>query len=203
MILEYEGIKPDIHEDSYIAPNAVIRGDVSIGRGSCVLFGAAITAEGGPVTIGEECVIMEHAIVRGTPKDPAILGDAVLVGPQCHLSGYKIESEVFIATGSTIFNGAHIKKHSEVRINGVVHVNTVLEEESMVPIGWIAVGNPAQIFPPGQHNEIWQLQQQMDFPGTVWGVERSVSQGDRIRRYARALQRHRKDRRIAENSDPE
>jgi carbonic anhydrase/acetyltransferase-like protein (isoleucine patch superfamily) len=198
MLLEYDGKQPDIPEETYIAPNAIIRGDVTIGKGTSVLFGAVITAEGGPVTIGENCVIMEQAVIRGTPKHPAKIGHSVLVGPQSHLSGCKIDDEVFIATGSTIFNGVHIKQSSEVRINGVVHVNSVLEPESMVPIGWIAVGNPAEIFPPTEHKKIWEIQKEMDFPRTVWGVDRAtVSQGERIHSYAKALQRHRDDKIIS------
>jgi hypothetical protein len=41
-----------------------------------------------------------------------------------------------------------------------------------VPIGWVAVGNPAAAFPPSEHNQIWAIQQTLDFPGTVYGVER-------------------------------
>lgn len=201
MFLEYEGKRPEIHEDAYVAPNAVIRGNVTIERGTSILFGATITAEGGPVKIGKNCVVMEQAVVRGTPKNPTAISHSVLVGPHAHLSGCIIDEEVFIATGSTIFNGVHIQRDSEVRINGVVHVNSVLKPESMVPIGWIAVGNPAQIFPPDKHDEIWKIQKKLDFPGTVWGTDREASQGKYIRSYAQSLQRHHNDRIISPPSD--
>ena len=196
MILEYNGRQPEIDEEAYVAPNATIRGDVTIGRGSSVLYGAILTDEGGPVRIGESCVVMEQAVIRGTPGHPAVIGDAVLIGPGSHLSGCQIDEEVFIATGCSIFNGAHIKKQSEVRINGVVHVNSVLEPGTTVPIGWVAVGDPAQLFSPDRHEEIWERQKQLNFPKTVWGVDRSVPQGERIRTYAGALQRHRNDKAI-------
>lgn len=194
MIIEYEGKQPVIHKEAYVAPNATIRGEVTIGKGTSVLYGAVITAEGGPVTIERECVIMEQAVIRGTPKHPTTIGHSVLIGPQSHLSGCTIEDEVFIATGSTIFNGAHIHRGSEIRINGVVHVNTVLKSDSTVPIGWIAVGDPAQFFSPDEHDKIWEVQKEMNFPDTVWGVSRSVTEGQRIRTYAKALQRHHKDK---------
>lgn len=200
MILKYRNSKPTIHEDVYIAPNAIIRGNVTIKKGTSVLFGAIITDEGGPVVIGGSCVIMEHAVIRGTPKHPAIIGDSVLVGPHSHLSGCTLGDDVFIATGSTIFNGVHIKIGSEVRINGIVHVNTVLEPNSTVPIGWVAVGNPAKILPPNKHDEIWKIQKEQDFPGTVWNVDRSTTKGERTRLYARALQRHQQDEVIAQKN---
>ena len=58
---------PQVSESAYIAPTAVLAGDVTVGPHSRVLFGAVITAEGGPVEIGRNCVIMEHAVIRGVP----------------------------------------------------------------------------------------------------------------------------------------
>lgn len=194
MLLEYKGIQPNLGSDTYIAPNAVIRGDVTIGNGSSVLFGAVVTADGGSVTIGENCVIMENAVLRGAPGNPLSVGHSVLVGPHSHISGCTVENEVFLATGTTVFNGAHIKSESEIRINGVVHINSVIEPGTVVPIGWVAVGNPAEMFPPREHDKIWEIQKTMDFPGTVWNLDRSVPQGEQIRSYARALLRHKHDK---------
>ncbi len=194
MLIEHRGRRPVVHTDAYVAPNAVISGDVEIGRQTSVLFGAVITADGGPVRIGAECVIMEHAVIRGSQRHPAHLGDQVLVGPHAHLSGCTVEDEVFVATGASVFNGARLGKGAEVRINGVVHVNSVLPADATVPIGWVAVGAPATLFPPDRHNDIWAVQRAMDFRGTVWGVDSQVSRKEIISRYARALRRHRDDR---------
>ena len=81
---------------------------------------------------------------------------------------------MFLATGVTVFHGAVIETGAEVRINGVVHVNTRLVSGATVPIGWIAVGDPATVFPPEQHDQIWQIQRELDFPGTVYGVKRGA-----------------------------
>ncbi len=122
LLIEHRGKIPRIDRSAYIAPNAVISGDVTIGGHSRVLFGAVVTAEGGPVVIGENCIIMETAVLRGTPLHKLQLGDHVLVGPRAYLTGCTIENSVFLATGATIFNGAHIGERSEVRVNGVVHI---------------------------------------------------------------------------------
>src|SRR5881396_3515342 len=81
MILEHGGKRPRIHASAYVAPNATICGEVTVGAESRVLFGAVLTAESGPVTIGERCIIMENAVIRGVAHHPASLGDHVLVGP--------------------------------------------------------------------------------------------------------------------------
>jgi carbonic anhydrase/acetyltransferase-like protein (isoleucine patch superfamily) len=190
MLIEHGGAQPNVDASAYVAPNAVVSGAVSIGPNCSVLFGATITADGGPVDIGSDCVIMEQSVIRGTPRHPTRLGNRVLVGPHAHLTGCAIADDVFIATGAAVFNGATIDSRSEVRINGVVHVNSVVPPETTVPIGWVAVGDPVQLLPASEHDAIWQLQREMDFPGTVFGVRRSVPRGDRIQRYARALRRH-------------
>jgi hypothetical protein len=69
-----------------------------------------------------------------------------------------------------------------------------------VPIGWVAVGDPASILPADRHDEIWAIQQPLDFPKTVFGVDRPP-EGETIMtrvmpRYARALARHRNDREV-------
>ena len=197
MLLEHQGRRPRIHPTAYIAPTATVCGDVTVGAESRVLFGAVLVAEGGPVTIGRHSIVMEQAVVRGTARHPARLGDHVLVGPHAHLTGCTVEECVFVATGASVFNGARLGARAEVRINGVVHVNTALAADATVPIGWVAVGDPAQILPPGEHERIWAVQKPLDFPGTVFGLERPPEgrslMPELTGRYARALAAHRTD----------
>ncbi len=70
MLIEHQGKSPRIDSTATIAPNAVICGDVAIGGHSRVLFGAVLTAEGGPVEIGMHCIVMENAVIRGTARHP-------------------------------------------------------------------------------------------------------------------------------------
>src|SRR5438105_13668488 len=58
---------PQLSESAYIAPTAVLGGDVTVGPHSRVLFGAVITAEGGPVAMGRDCVMMEPAVFTRGP----------------------------------------------------------------------------------------------------------------------------------------
>src|SRR5947209_19609651 len=129
---------PQVSESAYIAPTAVLSGDVTVGPHSRVLFGAVITAEGGHVEIGSNCVVMENAIIRGVPGQETRVGDGVLVGPHAHLTGCVIEGGSRIATGATLFNGARIETGAEGGMNAVVYVNTVVSAGTAVPIGWVA-----------------------------------------------------------------
>ena len=199
MKFEHLGASPRIHPDAVIAPTAVISGDVAIGADCQVLHGAVITAEGGAITLGENVIVMENALIRATSTNPVHIGDHVLVGPMASVSGATIGDEVFLATGSRVFNGARIGARSEVRINAVVHLRTVLPEESVVPISWVAVGDPASILSPDKHDEIWEIQQDLDFPGYVFGLDRSTPDlmVQLTERYARHLARHADDRPVA------
>lgn len=198
MQFEHLGARPRIHPDAVIAPTAVISGDVTIGADCQVLHGAVITAEGGPITLGENVIVMENALVRASAAHPVHIGSHVLVGPTASISGATVAEEVFLATGTRVFNGARVGRRSEVRINAVVHLRTVLPPESTVPIGWVAVGDPAQMFSPDRHEEIWALQKDLDFPGFVFGLDRATPDLmiQLTERYGAALARHALDRRL-------
>lgn len=198
MRFEHLGRAPVIHPDAVVAPTAVVSGDVRIGAGSQILHGAVLTAEGGPVVLGENVVVMENAIVRASAAHAVHIGSHVLVGPLASISGATVDDEVFLATGTRVFNGARVGARSEVRVGGVVHLRTVLPPESVVPIGWVAVGDPAQILSPDRHDEIWALQHELDFPGFVFGLDRDTPDlmVQLTERYASSLARHREDRRL-------
>src|SRR5690349_16247750 len=106
MLFEHLGHSPRVDPTAVVAPTAVISGDVMIGPGCQVLHGAVISVEGGPITIGESSIVMENALLRASSTDPLHLGDHVLVGPMASVSGATIGDEVFLATGSRVFNGA-------------------------------------------------------------------------------------------------
>ena len=178
-------------EHGGVVPTAVLVGDVHVGESTSIGYGVVLTAESGPIRIGRHCVVMDTAVVRGVAANPVVIGDRVLVGPRAYLSGCVIDDEVFVATGATVLNGAHLETGVEVRINGVVHIRTRLEAFATVPIGWVAVGDPAVVLPPDAHDEIWDHQRLLDFPGHVFGAARPAD-GDTLLagvapRYSRAL----------------
>ena len=195
-LLEHRGRAPVVHPSAYVAPNAVLCGDVHVGEDARILFGAVLTAEDGRVEVGARCVVMEHALVRGRARTPVVLGDDVLVGPHAHVNGAVVGDGSFLATGCALFPGVRLGHGVEVRIHGVVHVNTVLEDGAIVPIAWVAVGDPAQILPPGEHDAIWAVQEGLDFPGTVYGLPRDAPARERMERQAAWFAAHRDDHEV-------
>ena len=194
VFVEHRLKSPKVAESAYIAPTAVLAGDVTVGPHSRVLFGAVITAEGGAVEIGADCVVMENAVIRGVPNQDMRIGDNVLVGPQAHLTGCVIEGDTRIATGAVVFNGARIETGAEVEFHAVVYVNTVVPAGTAVPMGWFAGGQPAELVPPDNWDRIRAIMGPLDYPGTVFGIGAGQARmPDIARRYARGLALHQRD----------
>ena len=87
MILANGTKKPKIHSSAYVAPTAVVSGEVTIGQGCAILHGAVIVASGGTVSIGNDCVVGEHALIKSTAAHPVKIGDEVFVGPHATVVG--------------------------------------------------------------------------------------------------------------------
>src|SRR5690606_8869388 len=192
---EHLGARPRIHDTAVIAPTAVISGDVEIGADCQVLHGAVITAEGGPITLGENVIVMENALIRATAVDAVRIGAHTLVGTLASIAGATVGEEVFFASGARVFNGAHVGDRCEIRVNAIVMRRAILPEGTVVPIGWVAVGDPVQLFSPDQSDAIAEAQPELDFPGHVFGVDRDTPDlmVQLTERYATSLARHADD----------
>ncbi|MGW4826604.1 hypothetical protein ACWEOG_03410 [Amycolatopsis japonica] len=101
----------------------------------------------------------------------------MLIGPHSHVNGATVEDEVFVATGASLFPGA------------------------MLPIGWIAAGNPATLFSPDRHDELWELQRTLEFPQVVYGVPRGTTMRGIMSRQARFYGAHQDDRILEDRPD--
>lgn len=171
VIVTHRGATPRIDPSATVALSAVVSGNVTVGPGVRILDGAIVTAEDGSVTLGGDVVIMENAVVKARAGHNVVIGPATMVGPHAHVNGAVVGASCFLATGATLFPGARLGEGVEVRVGGVVQVNTRLDDGAIVPIHWVAVGQPAAILPPARHEEIWAIQRDLDFPGTVYSVD--------------------------------
>jgi len=175
MLIAHAGKEPLIDPSAWVAPDATICGDVVIGPGARILHGARLIGEGGgAIRIGANCIVMENAVIRASPSHACSIGAHCLVGPNAHITGAVLEDEVFVATGAAVFHGAHLGRGAEVRVHAVVHLRTELAPGATVPIGWVAVGSPARILPPDQHDEISAMQAPLNFPLWVYAFARDT-----------------------------
>ncbi len=199
MLIEHRGLRPVISARAVIAPSAVISGDVEIGAHTVVRAGAIVTAEGAPVRIGERCVIMEHAVIRGAGRYACTIGDHVLIGPHAHVSGATIDRCCFLATGAIIFNGAALGEGTWVAVRGVVHIASHCPPSTYIPIGHIGVGDPVTIYQPNEAPAASKAIASIGFTKTVFGFESERIADPHViheicDRYTRASHHHRHDR---------
>jgi carbonic anhydrase/acetyltransferase-like protein (isoleucine patch superfamily) len=175
MRLTHAGKAPGVDPFTWIAPDAAIFGEVLVGPGARILHGARIVGEaGGRISIGAETIVMENAVIRATARHDCVIAENCLIGPGAHVVGAEIVEQVFVATGAAVFHGARIAAGAEICVNAVDHLRTRLNAGATVPIGWIAVGDPAKILPPDRHEEVWTVQAPLDFPRTVYGLSRDT-----------------------------
>jgi carbonic anhydrase/acetyltransferase-like protein (isoleucine patch superfamily) len=205
--IRHLGMTPYIHPEAYVAPTAVLSGQVSVGAGSCVLHGAVLAAEGGPVQIGAGCVIMENAVLRGTARHPLLMGDRVLVGPHAQLTGAAVADEVFIAVGAMVLNGAHLGRAASIGAGAVVHLGAIVAPHARIPVGWVAVGDPARSYPPGEAEpiQVGLAEAGPAFLHYVLGVDDAGGRREQLQaalaRYTAAMARHHRQDQIIPASD--
>ena len=118
MIVSSGTKKPNIHTSAYVAPTATVSGDVTIEEGCAILFGAVLTAEGAPLVIGANTVVMENAVVKSSGgkaiQFPCSIGESCIIGPGACVVGATIEPGVFIAAGAQVRNGQTIAENTTV-----------------------------------------------------------------------------------------
>src|SRR5262245_47454939 len=136
MLIEHAGKRPTIDPTAWVAPDATLCGDVTIGPGVRILHGARLVGEaGGAIRIGRDAIIMENAVIRARAQQPSPVGDHCRLGPSAPVPRAARADEVFVATGAAICHGAVLGRRTEVRVHATRHLRTRLEPGALVPIG--------------------------------------------------------------------
>jgi carbonic anhydrase/acetyltransferase-like protein (isoleucine patch superfamily) len=138
LILPYRGIMPTIADDVFIAPNATIIGDVTIGAGSSVWFGAVIRGDVMPITIGERTNIQDNSVIHVTRKVGAThIGSDVTIGHAVMLHACTIEDKAFIGMSAVLLDHAHIERE------GMVAAGALVTPRKRIKTHELWAGNPA------------------------------------------------------------
>ncbi|MER3439047.1 MAG: gamma carbonic anhydrase family protein [Chloroflexota bacterium] len=138
-VLAVNGISPRIAPDVFLAPGAVIVGDVEIGPGSSVWFNAVIRGDVAPVRIGARTNIQDGAVIHLDPDAPCTIGDDVTVGHRAVVHGTTVGNGVIIGMGSVVLSRSRVG-------NGVIIAAGAVVPEGMdIPDGALVAGVPATI----------------------------------------------------------
>ncbi len=130
---------PKIHPTAWIAENATIIGDVTIGANASVWFNVVIRADNDSITIGENTNIQDGSILHADPGYPLKIGKNVTVGHMVMLHGCTVEDGAMVGIRSTVLNGSVIAENSLVGAGSLV-----AENKSFAP-GVVLMGTPARV----------------------------------------------------------
>ena len=121
-----------IHETVFVAHNATILGDVTIGELSTVLFGAVMRGDSAALRIGSRTNVQDLCVLHADPGYPLIIGNDVTIGHSAVVHGAFIEDEVLIGIRSIVLNGVTIGKHSIIGAGALVPENKSIPPRSLV-----------------------------------------------------------------------
>ena len=123
---------------NWIAPDAVLIGDLLIGRNAGLWFGAVLRGDNEPIAIGEDTNIQEHTVIHTDPGFPVTIGKGCTVGHRAMLHGCTIGDNSLIGMGAIVLNGARIGR------NSLVGAGALVTEGKEFPDNSLIVGSPAR-----------------------------------------------------------
>lgn len=144
LILPLKGKTPTIHPTAFIAPGAVIIGDVTIGKNSSVWYGCVLRGDENAIIVGEGSNIQDGTVIHVDDPNvggvPTLIGNNVLVGHKCMLHGATVEDDGFVGMGATMLDGSVIEG------GGFLAAGAFLAPKKRVPAGEMWAGSPARKF---------------------------------------------------------
>ncbi len=133
---------------AFVAENATVRGDVTVGKGSSIFFGVVVRTELVPITIGEDTNIQDNCILHTDAGFPLTVGSGCTIGHGTILHGCTVGDNTLIGMGTTVLNGAVIGRDC------IVGAGSLVPQGMVIPDGSMAFGSPAKIRRPLTEEEI-------------------------------------------------
>jgi carbonic anhydrase/acetyltransferase-like protein (isoleucine patch superfamily) len=150
-VYEFEGKRPSIADDAFIAPTATIIGDVTIEAGASVWYGAVVRGDDGPIVIRERANVQDGSVIHTTPGVTTEIGVGATVAHQCMVHGAVLEQDALVGNGCVVLDGARIGAGS------LIAALSLVQPGVHIPPGVLAAGVPAVVKRPiaGTPAEMW------------------------------------------------
>ena len=140
MRLSFGGIAPTIDSEAWVAPGAIVTGDVHVGAHASLWFGTVVRGDVHHVRIGARTNIQDLCVVHVTrDRFPALIGDDVTVGHHATVHGCRVGDGALIGIGAIVLDGADVGEEALVGAGSVVPPNM------KVPAGAVVMGTPARV----------------------------------------------------------
>jgi len=139
---ELSGKRPSVHPDAYIAPTAVLIGDIEVGAGASVWFGAVLRGDEAAIKVGDGANIQDNVVVHCAHDLPTLIGRNATIGHAALLEGCVVEEGAVVGMGATML------QRSRLGAGSMLAAGAVLGEGKSVPAGHLAAGVPATVRKP-------------------------------------------------------
>lgn len=139
MIHHYKNIHPTIDDSAYVAKNATIIGDVTIGANSSIWFQTVIRGDVAPTRIGKDVSVQDMSVIHQSPDLPVIIEDGVTVGHQVTLHSCRIRKNALIGMGTILLDDVEIGENAFIGAGSLAPPGTV------VPPNTLAFGSPLKV----------------------------------------------------------
>jgi carbonic anhydrase/acetyltransferase-like protein (isoleucine patch superfamily) len=141
-LFEFEGRRPTVHPEAFVAPTATLIGDVVVERGASVWYGAVLRADICRIVVREGANVQDNSVIHAGPDREVEIGPGATVAHTCIVHGAAIEERGLLGNGSTMLDGARLGAGS------MVAAGSTVSPETQIPAGVLAAGSPATVRKP-------------------------------------------------------
>ncbi len=152
-IYAIDDIQPQIAEDCFIAPDAVLIGKVRLLRGASIWFGAVLRGDNEWITIGEDSNVQDNSVIHADPGQPVVIGNGVTIGHRAIVHSAQVGDGALIGMGATLLNRSRIGARCLVGAGALVTENKIFDEGKMI------LGAPARVLRDLSAEELSGLKQ--------------------------------------------
>jgi len=135
----YLDANPSIHETAFIAPGAVLVGDVTLEEEASVWFNAVLRADINRIRIGPRSNVQDGAVIHLADEFPTLIGEYVTCGHRAILHACTVDNEVLVGMGATLLDGVEVGARSIIGAHALVTMHTI------IPPGSLVLGAPAKV----------------------------------------------------------
>jgi len=153
MILHLGNARPQRRGPCFVAPGAILIGDITLGENSSIWFNAVVRADNDYISLGDNTNVQDGAVLHCDPGFPLIVGKNVTVGHQATIHGCTVGDYTLIGINATVLNGAVIGKHC------LIGAHALVTEGTVIPDGSLVVGSPAKVLKPLSESQKESLSQ--------------------------------------------
>jgi carbonic anhydrase/acetyltransferase-like protein (isoleucine patch superfamily) len=138
-IIPLEDKEPRVHPGAFVAPTAVLIGDVTVEDGASIWFGAVLRGDFNRIVVGAGTSVQDNSVIHTNEEVPTTIGENVTVGHRSLLEGCEIEAGALIGMGSIVLNRACVGRRT------MLAAGSVVREGQEIPPEVLAAGVPAQV----------------------------------------------------------